>query len=336
VTGAPTDEKARFRGSLLGVAIGDAIGEIAQTDMERWRKPLGELLRSRNRLEWTDDTAMTLALAEVLAEDGAIDGERLAARFHARWAAERWRGYAGGPPMIFALVEKDHIPYAEAARRVAHAQFEGLGSFGNGAAMRAAPIGLFFAGSRHLYERAAESARTTHLHPLGIEGAALIAMAVSLAISLDPKEPFERQVFLSNLRLECRTEEYRDKLDLAKELLDSGIDDSEASRRLRVGIAAHESVPFALWSFLRHPDSFEACLYCAATKGGDSDTLAAMACGISGAFLGEAAIPDEWRSKVEKGDYIAALSERLYDRAKLLRGGTWSLNNRDAASDPLV
>jgi ADP-ribosylglycohydrolase len=112
---------SRFRGSLLGVAIGDSIGEIAQTDMDRWRLPLSDLVMSRKRLEWTDDTAMTLGLAEVLSDDGAIDGERLAARFHARWSAEPWRGYAGGPPTIFALVEKDGISYAEATKRIGRA-----------------------------------------------------------------------------------------------------------------------------------------------------------------------------------------------------------------------
>jgi poly(ADP-ribose) glycohydrolase ARH3 len=311
------DRLSRFRGALLGVAIGDAIGEIAQTDMDRWREPLVELVKARKRLEWTDDTAMTLGLAEILADDGAIDGERLAARFHARWSAEPWRGYAGGPPTIFALVEKDGISYAEAARRVASAQFGGQGSFGNGAAMRAAPVGLFFSGlpAEALYDRAIESAAPTHIHHLGIEGAALIAMAVSLALSLDSESPFEAAAFAAKLRAACRFGEYREALDTVAELLDSGSDDAEAARRLGTGIEAHKSAPFALWSFLRHPLSFEDCLACAAGNGGDTDTLAAMACGISGAYLGEPALPRTWLDKLEEGGYIAALADRLYARA---------------------
>jgi poly(ADP-ribose) glycohydrolase ARH3 len=265
--------------------------------MDRWRPPLSDLAMSRKRLEWTDDTAMTLGLAEVLSDDGAIDGERLAARFHARWSAEPWRGYAGGPPAIFALVEKDGISYAEATRRIAALQFDGQGSFGNGAAMRAAPIGLFFAEaeSAELYERASKSARPTHLHPLGIEGAALIAMAVSLALSLDPASPLDASAFVAGLRAACRSREYREALG--------------------TGIEAHKSAPFAIWSFIRHPRSFEDCLACTAGNGGDADTLAAMACGISGAYLGESALPKTWVDKLEDGGYIAALADRLYARA---------------------
>jgi len=73
----------------------------------------------------------------------------------------------------------------------------------------------------------------------------------------------------------------------------------------------HESLPFALFSFLRHPKSFEDCLFCAILHGGDRDTLGAMACAISGAYVGIKAIPESWIEKLENRSYIEDLAVRL-------------------------
>jgi len=70
-------------------------------------------------------------------------------------------------------------------------------------------------------------------------------------------------------------------------------------------------MPFALFSFLRHPTSFEDCLFCATLHGGDRDTLGAMACAISGAYLGIESIPQSWREKLENRSYIEDLALRL-------------------------
>jgi poly(ADP-ribose) glycohydrolase ARH3 len=73
----------------------------------------------------------------------------------------------------------------------------------------------------------------------------------------------------------------------------------------------HESLPFALYSFLSHPKSFEDCLFCAILHGGDRDTLGAMACAISGAYLGIECIPQVWIEKLENRPYIEDLALRL-------------------------
>ena len=76
-------------------------------------------------------------------------------------------------------------------------------------------------------------------------------------------------------------------------------------------MAVHESLPFALYSFLRRPKSFEDCLFCAILHGGDRDTLGAMACVISGAYLGIESIPQSWRQKLENRSHIEDLALRL-------------------------
>jgi poly(ADP-ribose) glycohydrolase ARH3 len=77
-------------------------------------------------------------------------------------------------------------------------------------------------------------------------------------------------------------------------------------------------VPFALYAFLRYPQSFEACLFCAILNGGDRDTLGAMACAVSGAYLGIEAIPPAWRARLENREHIEELALELAARS----GGT--------------
>jgi poly(ADP-ribose) glycohydrolase ARH3 len=83
-------------------------------------------------------------------------------------------------------------------------------------------------------------------------------------------------------------------------------------------VAVHESMPFAVYSFLRHPRSFEECLFCAVLNGGDRDTLGAMACAISGAYLGAGAIPQTWQRKLENCQQIERLALGLLEGRKRL------------------
>ena len=74
---------------------------------------------------------------------------------------------------------------------------------------------------------------------------------------------------------------------------------------------AHESLPFSIYSFLLTPRSFENCLFCSILNGGDRDTLGAMACAISGAYLGVEALPQIWLKKLENRTYIQELTLKL-------------------------
>lgn len=146
--------------------------------------------------------------------------------------------------------------------------------------MRIAPLGLFFHNSTDLYEKACISASVTHAHPLGMDGAAVQARAISLAVRLDPKEAFPVKVFIDRLTDFARTPEIEKKMLLAQELINANAHPSLAAEQLGRTVAMHESLPFALYSFLSHPKSFEDCLYCAILHGGDMDTLGAIACAI--------------------------------------------------------
>ena len=300
-----TDIQTKYLGGMVGSALGDAIGEIAF--QYRKKESLCIQLDQLKKLLYTDDTAMSIGLAESIIKKSCLDQQDLGETFRYNYEREPWRGYASGPPTIFSMVEQLSITYAEAARSL----FGGTGSLGNGAAMRIVPVGLFFHDSPDLYEKACMSASVTHAHPVGKDGAAVQARAVSLTVDLDPKEIFPLKSFINKLIDFAITPQIEEKMLRVQKLINAQGPPSFAAEQLGQTVAVHESMPFALFSFLHHPKSFEDCLFCATLHGGDRDTLGAMACAISGAYLGIESIPQSWRQKLENRSYIEDLALRL-------------------------
>ncbi|MFQ6023341.1 MAG: ADP-ribosylglycohydrolase family protein [Acidiferrobacterales bacterium] len=300
----------KFAGALVGSALGDAIGELAFRYGRRDR--LLTRIEQLGTLTYTDDTAMAIALAETLATTGDVKSQQLGDTFRAHFTREPWRGYGPGPPAIFARVAAGGISYEAAARELYGEQ----GSFGNGAAMRIAPLALFFCDSDVLYQKAEASALVTHTHPIGVDGAAIQARAIARASLLEHDRALDVQVFMQDLIVFARTAAIRSKLEAVQRLILDNTPPPEAARRLGLSIAVQESMPFALYCFLRHPDEYAQCLYAAILHGGDRDTMGAMAGAISGAYLGIDAIPMDWRSKLENGERIEKLAYELLAKRK--------------------
>jgi len=168
----------------------------------------------------------------------------------------------------------------------------------------------------------------TPLVSTGVVTAIVLALAVAQAVPLDPAEPFPQASFCQRLVEAARTEEIRSKMELVRDFIAAGTAPADAADAVGRTIAVHESMPFAVYAFLRHPDSFEDCLLCAALNGGDRDTLAAMGCAISGAYLGIEAVPEAWRRKLERRAGIEAL--RNFELLEMygLRGDGFRFGNR--------
>lgn len=296
----------KFEGAMLGCALGDAIGELAFR--YRSREKLEKHISTTKLLVYTDDTAMALGLAESVIKLNTIDQEDIGNTFAQNFDKEPWRGYASGPPSIFDMVKHSGLSYIEAARKL----FGGSGSFGNGAAMRIVPVGIRFFDSKDLYDKAAATAEITHAHPVGKDGAAIQAIAIAEAVRIKLGRKFDIQKFLEKLIKSARTPEIRDKLNMVKNLLLNNEFPQKAAQKLGKSVAVHESMPFSLYSFLKYPTNFYECLFCAVLNGGDRDTLGAMACSISGAYLGSNSIPEAWIEKLENKDYILNLARTLY------------------------
>lgn len=219
---------------------------------------------------------MAIGVCETLVERGEIVEDVLCRAFVANYVPSR--GYGRGARAVLEAMEEG-CDY----REVAEKHFPG-GSFGNGAAMRVAPVGLLFRDDRlRLWEQARLSARPTHLHPLGIEGAQLLALAIALCSCM---ELFDHDAFFAGLLGACESPEYRAKLEEASRI--QSIDDLAG---LGNQIEALHSVPTAIASFALTSESFEATVCNVIFLGGDTDTLAAMAGALSGAYLGVGRLP---------------------------------------------
>lgn len=301
--------KDKFLGGLVGSALGDSIGQLAFAHSNI--NSLQEDINRRTVLNYTDDTAMALGIAEsLIINQGKINSEHLGKTFHENYLREPHRGYAIGPPTIFSLVEKHNLTYKQAASNL----FDNQGSFGNGASMRITPIGLFFYDSEYLYEEVTKSAVVTHAHPLGIDGAAILAKGISMLIPLDSKEIKQTQnwdYFIFQLQKFAKTVDFKQKLTSVMELSKKSETLKKASFMLGSDITAHRSVPFAIYSFTRNPYSFKNSLLDTVLTSGDRDTIGAMLGGLLGSFLGIQNIPVNWKSKLEELEYIEEIVEEL-------------------------
>lgn len=300
----------KFRGALIGTAVGDALGAPMEGRNRVPAEYLASLETTPPNLAYTDDTAMTIGVARSLVECGAFDGPHMAATLAEGYEREPWRGYGAGPPQVFANLARG-VTWDEAAASL----FGGEGSYGNGAAMRVAPVAL------HAYpnqDRAAEiahkTALITHTHQEGIDGAVAQAVAISAllqATSNDSSENLTRIVMAH-----VKSSVFRSKLMFIDHHIgERGL--NGMADVLGTGIAAHTSVPTALACFLANTGSFGDSVKSAISLGGDTDTIAAMTGALAGAHNGLSAIPRNWQEVEGAGELIAladALSEPHLDQ----------------------
>ena len=284
--------KLKFVGCMVGCAVGDALGSSFGVFHGHW----------------TDDTHMMIGVAESLIAKKGFDGNHMAWTFIKNYELEPWRGYASGPPRVFKWI-KAGVPWNEAAKRL----FGGMGSYGNGAAMRVAPVGLlYYDDFEKLRLVACGQSLITHTHELGVEGAVLQAFAVALAVKEDPSEGLDAHAFLGKLLGLATSSVYKEKLETALSLLNEKPDKHKVVERLGNTVEAYNSVPTAIYCFLRNHESFKEAVSYAVSLGGDTDTIAAMTGAISGAYHGVTVIPEEWMNKLEKKAYIEKLAEELW------------------------
>ena len=308
---APSTEE-RFVGCMLGHLLGDALGAPFEgLPPETIYYDFGPTRRLFEHppdidLVYTDDTQMTIGVAECLLARGTIDADELARRFRDNY--EPWRGYGPGARKLLDAMAAGH-DWRELVGSI-----QPGGSLGNGAAMRATPIGLLFHRDLdRVCEEARRSALVTHTHPIGIDGAVLMAAAVALALGA---ESFDRRCFFQQLGWRAATEEFQWQLRTAARL---GPDDS-----LTFGnsLEAHRSVTTAICCFAFAPDRYEDAVARAIATGNDTDTLAAMAGALSGAYLGAGAVPRPLLSRVEDGakgrSHVESLVRELYRKARVV------------------
>jgi ADP-ribosylglycohydrolase len=288
MTDSHEERLRRARISLEGLSVGDAFGD------QFFKNGAANLLESRTlpNLPWryTDDTNMALSIYENLRLYGEIRQDELARSFARHY--NPFRGY--GPAMHRVLMQ---IQDGEHWKNVSRTLFSGQGSYGNGAAMRVAPIGAYFADDMELViKNAYLSADVTHAHPEGIAGAIATAVAVALTWQLKSRnEKVSRQDFIDLVMPHVPGGFTREKLRHARNLA-AGASVNLAVSALGNGsqISAQDTVPLVLWSAGELMSDFVEAMWQTADASGDIDTNCAIVGGIVALYTGIESIPAEW------------------------------------------
>lgn len=293
--------KSAYRGALLGLALGDALGAVYEGGLpERllW-KILGRSAGGRRR--YTDDTQMTLDILESYMECGDIDQEDIARRFAIGYRFDR--GYGRSTAHVLKLIGEG-VHWRDASRSLYKE-----GSYGNGAAMRAASAALISSGDEERLRRVTIwISEITHPNPEAIEGAWLVARVTMAALENMPIVAIRRGLIHWS-----RMREYRDAFSKMYER-DVAERSDFACSRLGNSTRASKSVPSAICyalEYLHRPFGEMMDDICGA--GGDTDTIGAMAGAIWGAYNGVEAFGDRLRGKVENEERILSIADSIYD-----------------------
>jgi len=286
---------ARALLSLEGLSVGDAFGERFFTHPATLHLLIGERAIPAAPWRYTDDTQMALSIVEILRRHGEIDQNALAKSFGRHY--DLTRGY--GPAMHRLLPQiRSRISWRKAARGL----FGGQGSFGNGSAMRVAPLGAYFAGETDaVVEHARRSAEVTHAHPEGKAGAIAVALAAARACSMRAAQISPAPEDFLDAVLERVPESEVQRGILKARGLPAGTAAVGAASMLGNGdlVSAQDTVPFALWCAAHHLDNYEEALWATVSGLGDRDTNCAIVGGIVVCYTGVESIPAEWRASRE-------------------------------------
>jgi ADP-ribosylglycohydrolase len=290
--------------AMRGLALGDAFGE---TWFFRPAEVLEAALVERSLKDgpwpWTDDTAMALSVLQILDRYGHVDQDALALAFADSYAADPYRCYGASMHDVLLAIGR-----GEAWETVTRRQFDGMGSWGNGAAMRVAPLGAWFADDLDtVVAEAARSAAVTHAHPEAVAGAVAVAVAAALSVRGVPGDEL-----IASVLARVPDSEVGSRLRRADRIALSS-DPRHVAGMLGCGleISAVDTVPYAIWCAAGHLGDLTEALWATALPGGDIDTTCAIVGGIIGGRTGLTGVPAHWLSACEA---LPAFVDDLGDR----------------------
>lgn len=298
------DKQSRYRGCLLGLACGDAVGTAVEFSARGKFTPLTDMVGGGvfdlRPGEWTDDTSMALCLASSLTELGRFDPADQMRRYR-KWMEEGYwssngRCFDVGTTTSAALerFRQTGEPFSGSAN---------TSSAGNGCIMRLAPVPMFFgSNSVQAIEMCGQSARTTHGAAECIECCRLLGGILVRLLNGSGKEEALLGHGVGDLSCEkvqaIARGDYRSKSE--GEIAGSGY--------------VVRSLEAALWCFWQAGDFRDAVLR-AANLGDDADTTAAVCGQVAGAHFGESGIPESWLERLALCGEIRALADQLWEHA---------------------
>ena len=316
--------KSQFLGSIVGLAVGDALGYPAEfrrraqlldeigpegiTDFIALKDPRFSRPQFTGPDQpagtFTDDTQMTIAVAESLLSAGHRDIDQLMTemgREFVCWSKSEKNNRAPGGACMEGCGNLDQgVYWGEAG--VADSK-------GCGSAMRVAPIGLFYNDLDQVAKVARSSSLLTHRHPTALDAAAAAAIMVAMALAgTEPRQIYEE----IDERCCDPSSDFTAVWHRIPKLLPDPPEDVLVETGLGEGWVGEEAVASAMYCFWRSPDDFPGAILAAINTDGDSDSIGTITGSVVGARLGITAIPDRWRQQIEDSDYLHELGTRLW------------------------
>lgn len=302
------DQIERYRGALLGLAAGDALGTTVEFHPPGSFQPLNDMVGGGPfHLEpgqWTDDTSMALCLAESLVESEGFEPADQLQRYVLWWR----EGHLSSTGHCFDIG-------GTVARALGH--FERTGdpasgptdpySAGNGSIMRLAPVPIYYAEDPQLAaDRSADSSRTTHGAAEAIDGCRYLGALLVGVVHGASKDELLADHY-------SPVPGYWDEHPLAPRIAEIAAGSFKHRNPPAIKGTGYvvKSLEAALWAFF-HSDNFRQGCLLAVNLGDDADTTAAVYGQLAGAFYGEGGIPAEWRAKLALREEITYLAEALY------------------------
>lgn len=298
----------RFRGCLVGLACGDALGTALEFEPPATLKPINDMVGGGpfNLIagQWTDDTSMALCLATSLLERGGFDPEDQMRRY-VRW----WRkGYLSSTGSCFDI---------GGTVRAALSRFERDGdpiagskdpqSAGNGSLMRLAPVPMYYAGQPELaIQRAADSSRTTHQARAALDACRYFAGLIVSAL-----RGIERDELLAPMHCPAHGLWVREPLTPEIARIAKGSFKQRNPPEIEGAGYVVQSLEAALWAFYYASDFKHGALL-AANLGNDADTTTAIYGQLAGSHFGLQAIPAAWRERLAQAEAILSICDDLY------------------------
>jgi ADP-ribosyl-[dinitrogen reductase] hydrolase len=301
----------RYRGALLGLAVGDALGTTLEFKAPGTFKPITDMVGGGpfglKPGQWTDDTSMALCLAESLIEKRGFDPKDQMDRY-CRWWKE---GYLSSTETCFdiGITVKTALAFYLRTGK----PFAGLTdpfSAGNGSLMRLAPVVLAFRRNFDLaIHNAGESSRTTHAAPTTIDACRYFA-----GLFLGALEGRSMDELLTSFFCPATDQEYSKRHSLSPEIAEiahGSFKQREPPAIIGSGFVVR-SLEAALWAFHRS-DSFREGALRAVNLGDDADTTGAIYGQLAGAYYGVNAIPEGWIERLARREFIAETADALFD-----------------------
>ncbi len=302
---------ARYRGCLLGLAAGDAVGTTLEFRPPGSFTPIDDMVGGGPfRLapgQWTDDTSMALCLAESLIARGGFDPVHQLETY-CRWHRH---GHLSSTGRCFDIGNTTRA----ALHRFEERKQEYPGSThpdtaGNGSIMRLAPVPMLYANDpAEAVSHAALSSRTTHGAAECVDACRYLAGLIVGALQGRSKDEILSPMFAPVSKL-------WEKVPLAPKVaaVAAGSYHLKEPPQVRGTGYVVDSLEAALWAF-RSADNFRDAVLLAVNLGDDADTTGAVVGQLAGAFYGEDGIPREWREKLALRETIEGYAEKLFEMA---------------------